>query len=237
MYTAKYKNLHLWMIIPFLLMQTGFIDSYWMTWQSEQWMRHMHALSAMCWYVLLIVQPYLATHGRLKQHRTWGIIAAFVAGATAFSAISILPQDVEFGDIGGFGAPFTGDFFYGIVLVELIMMSAFIIAVIMAIIKRKNTDEHAIWLITTVFYIMLPGLGRGMFIAVNKWYGPDNALSLAISSILIIAALIIIGIRLKKLTHPAVLLGIAVNIPTFFVNWIGQQPWYIDWIKGFMKYE
>jgi hypothetical protein len=225
------------MIIPFVLMQSGFIDSYWMTWTEEQWMRHVHALSAMCWYILLIVQPYLATHGRLKDHRTWGIISVFVAGATASSAISLLPQDVEFGDIGGFPSPFTGDFFYGVVLIELIMMSAFIVAVMMAIVKRKQTDDHALWLITTVFYIMLPGLGRGLYIPVRQFYGADNWVALTIASIVIIAALIIIGLRMKKLTHPAILLGIAVNIPTFFVYWLGKQAWYIDWLKGFMRYE
>lgn len=225
------------MIIPFVVMQTGFIESYWLTWRTEQWVRHMHALSAMCWYGLLIVQPYLATHGKLKAHRTWGMIALLVAGATAFTAISILPQDVEFGDIGGFGTPFDGAFFYGIVLVELIMMVAFIIAVIMAVIKRKSVHDHTIWLITTVFYIMLPGLGRGMYIPVSKWYGPDNWLALSISSVIIIIALVIVGARLKKLTHPAILLGIAVNIPTFFVYWIGRQAWYVEWIREVMVYK
>jgi hypothetical protein len=232
----RYKNLHLWMIIPFVLMQTGFIDSYWLTWTSEQWMRHIHALSAMCWYGLLIVQPYLATRGKLKDHRTWGIIGFFIAGAVAFSAISLLPQDVEFGDIGGFDPPFTADFFYGVVLVELIMMGAFIVAVIMAIVKRKDMEQHALWLITTVFYILMPGLGRGMVFAVFPLFGPDNWLALAITASLIIISLVVIGLRMKKLTHPAILLGIAVNVPTFFVYNLGRQAWYIDWLKGFMKY-
>lgn len=233
----RYKNLHIWMIIPFLLMQTGFFDSYWATWKTEQWMRHMHALSAMLWYALLIVQPYLATHGYLRYHRTWGIIGFFVAGATAFTAISLLPQDVEFGDRGGFGAPFTADFFYGIVIVELIMMVAFIYAVIMAIVKRRQKDEHALWLITTVFYIMMPGLGRGMVFPVFEYFGPNNWLALAITSVLIITTLIIIGLRLKKLWHPAIIIGIFVNIPTFFTYWIGQQPGYIKWLQSFMQYK
>jgi hypothetical protein len=117
------------------------------------------------------------------------------------------------------------------------MMSAFIVAVMMAIVKRKQTDDHALWLITTVFYIMLPGLGRGLYIPVRQFYGADNWVALTIASIVIIAALIIIGLRMKKLTHPAILLGIAVNIPTFFVYWLGKQAWYIDWLKGFMRYE
>lgn len=232
----KYRHLHLWMILPFLLMQSGFIQVYWMNWRSAQWMRHIHSLSAMSWYVLLIIQPYLATRGRMRQHRTLGIIGFFLAGATAFSAISLLPQDVEFGDQGGFGEPFNAAFFYGIVLVELLMMVAFVFAVVMAVLKRKKFEEHALWLITTVFYIMMPGLGRGMYIPMEKWYGPDNHLALSITSVIIILALLIVGWRMKKLKHPAIWIGVFVNLPTFFVYEIGSNPAYIDWIRGFMRY-
>ena len=86
------------MIIPFVLMQSGFIDSHWMTWSDEDWSTHIHAFSAMFWYVLLIIQPYLATHGKIQAHRTWGMIGFFVAGATVFSAVSFLSKDVGFGE-------------------------------------------------------------------------------------------------------------------------------------------
>lgn len=207
-----------------------------MTWSDEDWSTHIHAFSAMLWYVLLIIQPYLATHGNMKAHRTWGMIGFFVAGATVFSAVSFLWQDVYFADVGGFGEPFTSDFFYGIVLVELIMMGAFAVAVIMAILHRKSIDDHVIWLVSTIFYIMMPGLGRGIESIMFAFYGPFAWLALAICSVLIIVTLLIIGWRFKKITHPAILLGVCVNIPTFFVYWIGQQAWYVEWLKGFMKY-
>ncbi|WP_185154316.1 hypothetical protein [Fulvivirga sp. M361] len=232
----KYKSLHLWMIIPFVLMQSGFIDSYWITWSDEDWSTHIHVFSAMFWYILLIVQPFLATHGNIQTHRTWGIIGFFVAGATVSSAVSFLWQDVSFGDAGGFGEPFTEGFFYGIVLVELIMMTGFAVAVIMSIVHRKRTDEHVLWLISTIFYIMMPGLGRGLEFLIFTFYGPYAWLALSICSVLIIITLLMIGWRLKKIMHPAILLGIVVNIPTFFVYWIGQQAWYVDWLQQFMKY-
>ncbi|MGI9543699.1 MAG: hypothetical protein ACR2MX_10600, partial [Cyclobacteriaceae bacterium] len=208
-----------------------------MTWPDERWMHHVHALSAMCWYALLMVQPYLATHGKIKDHRTLGIIGFLLAGATAWSAIAILPMDVEFGDNGGFGPEFPGEFFYGIVSVELIMMLAFVVAVIMAILKRKNTEDHALWLITTVFYIMHPGLGRGVMavmFATNSFTTLMTPISIAAA--LILLGLIVIGYRMKKLAHPAILLGIVVNIPTFFTYQLGQQSWYVEWLQGFMKY-
>jgi len=234
---GKYKNLHLWMIIPFVLIQTGFIDSYWMTWSEERWMHHVHALSAMGWFALLIVQPYLVMRGKMINHRTLGMMGFFLAGATAWSAIAILPLDVQFGDQGGFGPRFPGAFFYGIIAVEFIMIMAFIIAVIMAIIKRKHTEEHALWLICTVFYIMHPGLGRG-FMAIMMTSESTTPLMqpVSLAALVILIGIVGIGIKMKKLFHPAILFGIAVNLPTFFAMRLGEQTWYVEWLKVVMKY-
>lgn len=233
----EYKNLHLWMIIPFVLMQSGFIESYWLTWTSEPWELHVHALSATAWFILIMIQPYLATHGKIEEHRTLGIIGFFIAGATMFSALSISPRDVRTADSGAFPPPLTSDFFYGIVSVEMLMVLAFGIAVVMSIIKRKQVEDHSIWLISTVFYILMPGLGRAMVYPVIWFYGPETWLALSISAILIIAALVIVGLKLKKLKHPAIVLGIIVNVPTFFIYQIGQMEGYVRFIQQFVKYD
>ena len=42
------------------------------------------------------------------------------------------------------------------------MMTAFGYAVIKSIMHRKKMEDHAWWLISTVFIIMMPALGRGI---------------------------------------------------------------------------
>jgi len=58
--------------------------------------------------------------------------------------------------------PFTPDFFYGIVIGELLMALVYIMAVIVGILRRKEIENHAWWLISTAFVIMMPALGRGI---------------------------------------------------------------------------
>ncbi len=58
--------------------------------------------------------------------------------------------------------PFEPWFFYGVAAVEIVMMLAFGYAVIKSIIHRKQLENHAWWLISTVFIIMMPALGRGV---------------------------------------------------------------------------
>ena len=58
--------------------------------------------------------------------------------------------------------PFQPWFFFGVAAVEIVMMIAFGYAVIKSIIHRKEMENHAWWLISTVFIIMMPALGRGI---------------------------------------------------------------------------
>ncbi len=85
----KYKNLHLWMLIPFIIMQVGIFPFYWPTFSQEYWGVHVHYWLATVWYLFLITQPYYATHGKMQKHRTNGIIGFFIAGGVIFSAMAI----------------------------------------------------------------------------------------------------------------------------------------------------
>ena len=58
----RYKNIHKWMILPFVLVLSGFITSYFMTWTTEPWGYHLHALSAMAWFVFLMYVKQAKTH-------------------------------------------------------------------------------------------------------------------------------------------------------------------------------
>ena len=60
---TKYKTLHLWMIIPMLVMQLGIFHDYWGDFSKNAWSVHVHYLTGTVWYFYLIIQPYFATHG------------------------------------------------------------------------------------------------------------------------------------------------------------------------------
>lgn len=228
----RYKNLHLWMIIPMAVMQLGIFFDYWGDLTDNAWAVHVHYWTATLWYLFLILQPYYATHGQIERHRTYGIIGMFLAGGVALTALSALNRDIVNADNASqfperFG-PFEPWFFFGIAAVEFVMMSAFIIAVIQAIRYRKQTEEHAWWLISSVFIIMMPSLGRGMGVVWPTIF-PGDILGSATTSIYVTEAIIIVLLlwaarRYGRFNHPATWLALGVNLFNLLFVQLGKWP-------------
>ncbi len=235
----QYRNTHKWMIIPWIIIIIGFTPQYFLTWLSEPWGYHLHALSAMIWYAFMVFQPYLATHGKLKQHRLLGMIGLFIAGAVVFSALSIVPTNVYFGAIGGFEPVFPASFFYGLVFTESLQVLGFGLAVIMAIVKARNVEEHAIWMLSTLFFGLMPGWGRLVMFPIlmfgegAPWLDMQTCLYVGVS--IFVATVLFVGYRLKKLRHPAIVLSILCVILLLFTTTIGAQEWYQELVTRIMK--
>jgi hypothetical protein len=90
----KYKSLHLWMLIPMIVMQIGIYRDYWGDFYDNAWSVHIHYLTGTIWYLYLIIQPYFATHGQMARHRTNGIIGMFIAGGVCLTALSMMNRDI-----------------------------------------------------------------------------------------------------------------------------------------------
>lgn len=226
----RYKNLHLWMLIPFIVMQVGIFPFYWPTFSQEYWGVHVHYWLATVWYLFLITQPYYATHGKIEKHRTNGIIGFFIAGGVIFSAIVMLMGDMRNAGLienNPASSNLTAEFLYGVVVIELILTAAFIYSIIQAIVKRKNLEEHAWWLIAGLFYIMMPAVGRGFFFMLAVLNGGIYEVPLyvpnKIATGVIITMLLLFAWKYKKLKHQATWIGIAINLTTFFHEFIGSS--------------
>lgn len=229
----KYKTLWLWMIIPLIVMQASIFVDYWGDFSSNTWAVHVHYWVASAWYLLLISQPWLFAQGKMQAHRTYGIFGIGLAGGFAFTSVSQLNRDIGYADFvlanpSAIG-PFDAWFFMGIMYAEIILISAFIAAVIMAVIKRKTLQDHAWWLVSTVFIVMFPAMGRGLqalFIAV---YGFDPAIDIVvmppiyIGQVIIIAMTLCAAAYLKVLRHPATYLAVAANLAVFLMEPLGRS--------------
>ena len=231
-----YRNAHLWLIVPIVVILIGFMPSYFLTFATESWGHHLHALSAIAWFGLMIAQPYLITRGNRHAHRLWGMIGLFLAGAVMFSALSISPLNVYLGAKGGFPPAFPAAFYYGIIFPETLGIIGFGLAVIMAIMKAKQPQQHAIWMTSTVFFALLPAWGRMWMAPVFIFQldaSPIDSLYISVPVFLLIIAFV--GYRLKKLTHPSIILAILVNSFMMFTVQIGSQTWYQDSVTALMK--
>lgn len=230
----KYKSLFLWMIIPMVFMQLGISLDYWRDLSENTWAVHVHYWSATLWYGFLILQPWLATHGRLALHRTTGMIGFFLAGGVAIGGVSMLHRDIIYAEMASenperFG-PYTPEFFYGVAVIELLLGLLFGLAVFMAIVRRKQLEEHAWWLVSTVFIIMAPALGRGVqnvFILaqLDQWPDVDLAIPGILHQAIIVTLTLVFAWKYGKLKHPATILAVAINVLALFVYEIGAAAW------------
>ena len=235
----RYNSLYLWMLIPMAIMQIGIFRDYSGDLTENAWAVHIHYWTATLWYLFLILQPYLATSRQFERHRTYGIIGMFLAGGVALTALSALHRDIVNADRSAqmrdqFG-PFEPWFFYGIAAVELVMMSAFIFAVIQAILHRRSLHDHAWWLISTVFIIMMPSLGRGVGVAWALIFGADDPgqviYPLYVTTAVIIALLLWAAQRYGRFNHPATWLALGANLFNLFFEPLGK--W--EWLQGVLR--
>ena len=232
------------MLIPMVFMQFGIFRDYWGDFTDNAWSVHIHYWTGTIWYLYLILQPYYATHGQLSKHRTNGIIGMFLAGGVCLTALSMLHRDfvnaqrsTELRDAFG---PFEPWFFQGVAAVEIVMIIAFGIAVIMGIVHRKNLENHAWWLISTVFIIMMPALGRGIqnvYVGMNiaDWPNIDIMGPTYLTQGLIIAMILLVAWKYQKLKHPATFLAIGVNIYTCFLEPLGRSEVVQSFLQAMIK--
>ena len=228
----KYKDLYKWMIVPLVIMQLGIFMDYWGDFRENAWSVHIHYWTGTAWYIYLIIQPYFVTHGRIERHRTNGIVGMFLAGGVCLTALSMLNRDIVSANSAAaaperFG-PFQPWFFYGVATVEVVMMTAFGFAVIKSIIHRKQIENHSWWLISTVFIIMMPALGRGMqtlWMAIDfkDWPNVDIMSPLYVTEMIIIGMLAVAAWKFGTFRHPATYLALAVNLLNALLEPIGRS--------------
>jgi hypothetical protein len=240
----KYKDLYKWMIIPMVIMQLGIFMDYWGDFSDNAWSVHVHYWTGSVWYLFLIIQPYFVTHGQIERHRTVGIIGMFLAGGVCLTALGMLHRDLASAELSiaqpvRFG-PFQAWFFYGVAVVELVMMTAFGYAVIKSIIHRKEIENHSWWLISTVFLIMMPAVGRGVqfiWIGLNIEQMPNVDIMgpLYVSQALILGMLLLGAWKFGTLRHPATYLAMGINLFVLLLEPLGRSETVQTILKAAIK--
>lgn len=227
-----------------IFMQLGIFADYWGDFTDNAWAVHIHYWTGTVWYIYLIIQPYFATHGQMAKHRTNGMIGIFLAGGVCLTALAMMHRDIvttqrALATPEQFG-PFQPWFFFGVTVVEIVMMTAFGYAIIQSIIHRKEVENHAWWLTSTVFLIMMPALGRGLqnlYVGLNRkdWPNIDIIIPIYFAQILIIALLLLGAWKYQKLKHPATYLAVGINLFIFLLEPIGRSESVQLFLKTIIK--
>ncbi|MGK7391282.1 MAG: hypothetical protein ACNS60_13080 [Candidatus Cyclobacteriaceae bacterium M2_1C_046] len=225
-----FPNAHLWLLIPFVLTIAGFYMSYWSKFTEAPFRQHVHGLSATAWYLLLILQPWLIHNKPASYHRKVGIIAVFLAGGVVFSSLPVIPHQVV--------SKFLPDVLkYGFSFADLCALTGFSICVILGVFHRKNIKKHARWLVSTVFWILLPATARLVYFPLLAAYQGNPPITyieavylcLVVTTIIPLLYMIYLDYKKEKKVYRSylfTLLGVAFY--SLAIEPMGDWQWWID---------
>lgn len=164
----SFPKLHIWLLIPFTLTLIGF-SGYWTGFSEAPLRWHLHGISATAWYLILIIQPWLYHNRPIQIHRKVGMLGIILAGFVSASAIGVIH--------GNLTQPEQSPLYavrYSLSLLDFIFITGFLGSVIAAIWNAKNTQVHARWMISTVFWVLSPATTRLSFIPLGMIYQPKE---------------------------------------------------------------
>ena len=222
---GSFRSVHLWLLLALIATLMGFTPGYFLRFGQASWLQHLHGMTAMAWMALVVVQPWLATRGHLTWHRRIGRVALVLAGMVIGSALAVLP-----GNIAKAVAPPTDPFvppafFYGITFLDLVIVTGFGVAVIMAMLNIRRPREHALWMVSTVFWVLSPGLARLVAFGLMFTLGLEGLTLIQIVVAIafpILALLVFLMVYLRQ-AHPALVLAFIGNCSAFMVRPIGDS--------------
>lgn len=227
-----FPNLHLWLLLPFFITLLGF-QGYWLGFTESPFYWHLHGLSATFWYISLIIQPWLYHNHPIKIHRKVGMVSLILAGFVIASSLNMivesLPKVTEASPL----YPVR----YSLALFDLTSIIGFTISVALAIVYARDTQVHARWMISTVFWVLAPGTVRFSFIPLFLILQPEKFSDFPfewadvfiwnlVLIILIVLFLVIKDyIKLKKIYLSYVLVIISHFLFIFLINGLKDAAW------------
>jgi len=150
------------------------------------------------------------------------MIALIAAGAVVASALNVIPYNFENDRLPDVAR-------YGLSFMDMVLISGFAIAVLMALKKAKHVDDHAKWMISTVFWAVSPGLFRLLFVPLIVMQVSDlgdkspNLLATAgVINLLVLSLLIFQDRRF----HPAYVFAAIGSLVLFFPLQVGAMQWW-----------
>ena len=212
---------HAWMAAACVLVAFGgFAPTYWLQLPAGTFvgapLLHAHGLLFSAWPVFLLSQAWLASRGRLRQHRAWGLAGIALASAMVVLGVAASISTLRHGLAAGYGDASRA--FLMVPMTALGLFGGFVIA---AIVRRADRGWHPrLMLLATVsllqaavariFFVLLTGGGPGL----RPGLGAPPPLVVTMVPGLLLELFIVAGAihdwRRHGRPHPAWLVGAAV---------------------------
>jgi hypothetical protein len=215
-------DFHAWMAAAFVLVAFGgFAPTYWLQLPAGTFvgapLLHLHGLLFSAWPVFLLSQAWLASRGRLRQHRAWGLAGIALASVMVVLGVAASIDTLRHGLAAGYGN--VSRAFFLVPMSALGLFAGFVTA---AIVRRADRGWHQrLMLLATlallqaavarIFFVLLSGGGPGM----RPGLGPPPPLVVTMVPGLLLELFIVAGAihdwRRHGRPHPAWIVGALVT--------------------------
>jgi hypothetical protein len=189
---------------------------------------HVHAAMMAIWLGLLVAQATLAATGRLKFHRTLGLISFVIGPCLVAAMIAVTTwryqQRVEMGQI----IPGSNT-----LLAQIRAIVYFSLFFTWAIVARKSDSEtHKRMMILATVVLVPAAVSRMTWLPTTM---PASYLSLHASMLLLLVPAFIYDVARRGAIHKAYWIGLLLLLPWIVAThsfW--SNPWWIETAKRFM---
>ncbi|MEO5629628.1 MAG: hypothetical protein ABIQ62_07675 [Thermomonas sp.] len=164
----------------------GFLGSYFMRLADNNLVRHLHAVTAFAWLLLLITQAWLMRRRAFALHRKLGRTSLALAPLFVISGL-LLVQDML-----ARPGPFIEPFVERLAFIDLTTMAWFSAAYCLALHHRRKTPLHARYMASTALLVLPPALSRAMggFVPGVSSFEMAFHLAYLVTELLIVALLV-----------------------------------------------
>lgn len=228
---AMYRHAHWYVLSLFIVVFAGFYQTYFSRLGSTDLIHHLHAITAIGWMLLVVLQSWFITHGRAHWHRALAklsfVILPMLVITGWFVVYAMLArQPVEPGN------PFVMFAFADMTsLFYLVMYYA------MAIVYRRDVAQHQRFMLATVLVVFPPALGRVLLQQVPlHWTVGWVLAAIYLASEIIIVVLLVRDWRRERTVYFAYgFAGVYFLSEIFIWPFLEHyQPWYdfCSWFLG-----
>jgi len=221
--TTYYKRITIFLTIVFLVVIIGFTPSYFKPFFEVESIFHFHAIHAVLWMMVLIVQPMLFNIGKIKIHRIVGFISLIIALLVFISLLMIIDHMlmVTFNEDGT-------NTEYQFAFSSIILAIGFLVFVALAYYHRKNIHLHSRYMISTAFFALAPGLIRLFDVSLSQNTSLTYSISIALMFILIL-----IDYKKGKVYLPYLILMALFSLIAIHFASIHEWDWWRNLIDAY----
>ena len=199
----------------------GFFETYWYqlargTFAGGTALLHLHGLMFSAWTLYFLSQATLVANGKLRAHKSWGLLGISLAAAMVFTGFGVAIEGLHLRLAMG-----QGDAARAFVLVPVTAILLFAGFVTAAVVNLRRPEWHKRFMLVATSSLLGAAIARIVFVAVTgggpglrPGLGPTPPALMAMTANLIallpVAAAMINDWRRQGRVHPAYNWGFAI---------------------------